>query len=98
MEEIYEENDIRQRTFLVNWPLAPKMEKNSNSLILYQMNPPSCEPHFNVYYEDELYYCISGRENLFFSAVIFLYLMRLKMTNLVKKLKIDDFMASIFKF
>jgi hypothetical protein len=98
MEEIYEENDIRQRTFLVNWPLVPKMEKNSNSLILYQMNPPSCEPHFNVYYEDEFYNSISGRENFFYAAVIFLHIMRIRMTSIVKKLKIDDFMASIFKY
>jgi hypothetical protein len=98
MEEIYEENDIRQRTFLVNWPLVPKMEKNSNSLILYQMNPPNCEPHFNVYYEDEFFNCISGRENFFYAAVLFMHVMRSRMMTIVKKLKIDDFMASIFKY
>ena len=98
MEKIYEENDIRQRTFLANWPLAPKKEKNSNSLVLYQTNMPLWEPHFNVYYEDEDYNCVNGKENFFFAAVIFLHLMRLKMPNIVKKLKFDDLMASIFKF
>ena len=98
MENIYEENDIRQKTFLVNWPLAPKMEKNSNSLIIYQTNQPLLEPNFEVYYEDEVYNCLNGKDNFFFAAVIFLHLMRMRMPNVVGKLKIDDLMASIFKF
>jgi hypothetical protein len=98
MEEIYEENDIRQRTFLVNWPLEPKLEKNSKSLIMYQINPPTCEPHFNVSYEDNVYSCLSGKENFFYAAVVFMSLMKMKMSNIVNKLKIDDFITNIFKY
>jgi hypothetical protein len=74
------------------------MEKNSNTLMLYQMNPPKCEPHFNVVFEDQMLNCIMGRENFFYSIVVFLFMMKTRLSEITKKLNLDDFVHSIIKY
>lgn len=96
LEDVYRETKIA-KAFLINWPLQPKLEKGSNSIMLYQINPPSTEPHFNVVFQDNLIQCYSGKENFFFSMVVFLFIMRTQFTEMMKNLHLDDFVNSIIK-
>ncbi len=97
IEDIFRENNIT-KPFLVNYPLSPISEKNSNSLIFYQINAPGSQPHFNVFYEDQCFSCIGGRENFFYAAIVFLFLMKSKMVTITKKLNVDQFLSTIIKY
>ena len=66
------------------------MEKNSNTLLFYQINQPKDEPYFTIVNDDELIYCVQGRDNFFYSAVVFIFLMKEKMGNITRKLRLDE--------
>lgn len=95
--EFSRENHI-VKPFLVNYPLPPITEKNSGGLILYQMNPPDAEPHFKIFYEEDMINCIDGKDNFFYALSVFLFLMKTKKPTISKQLIIDDLIDSVIKF
>ncbi len=86
------------KTLMVNYPLSPITEKNSGGIILYQTNAPECEPHFDIFHEDNLIDCIGGRENFFYAITIFLYFMKFKKSSLAMQLSIDEMIDAVIKF
>ena len=98
LEDIFRENNLI-KPFLVNYPLTPKIEKGTNSLTYYQINPPGVQPHFNVFYEDREFNCVSGRDNFFYASVVLLLIMKVKFSGeAFRKLQIDEFLNMIINY
>jgi hypothetical protein len=81
----------------VNYPIPPKIEKNSEGLLLYQMSGTESEPHFNVIYGEQMVNCIAGKENFLYAMCVFLNFMKNKKSILSKQLSIDDLINSVIK-
>lgn len=83
---------------MTNFPFTPKSDKNPTNLTFIQINPPGVQPHFNVFWQDKIYYCHSGKENFFYSSVILLSIMKMNLLHEIKKLKIDSFINTIINY
>lgn len=87
------------KSFVVNYPIPPVTEKNSGGVILYQKNGPEYEPHFNVFYEENMINCQGGKDNFFYAMSIFLYLIKTKKSYPSKQLSVvlDELTEAVIK-
>ena len=106
IESIYEiyNNKGSKQIFLLSYPnnsnVFTKNEINiqtQTSVFLYQINPPSVEPKFNVVYDGNLIPCPSKDINLFQAFSIYFYLLSIKSPMFVKLLGIHRFINELIK-
>ena len=110
IESIYliNNNNDNQQKFLISYPMNytfPINENNNNvinqmhqtQIFLYQINPSTTEPMFNVVYKNVLIPSILGSMNLFHAFSIYFYLLSIKSQMFVMSLGIHDFINNITK-
>lgn len=95
IEDIYN-NNYQKKLFLISFPLAPKLEKDSNNLYIYQTNPEDTEPYFYVVYQDMIINC-DEKDNFFHAFVVFLYLMKVKNPQIIQTLNLGEFIKKIIQ-
>jgi len=95
-EGLNEEHE--KASLLLTYPLTPKIEKNSNTLLFYQISPNGVQPHFNIFFQEKIYKCKVGTDNFFNSAVVFMYIFKTKLTSKMRKSKLRDFINLIINY
>jgi hypothetical protein len=71
------------RNLLISSPLPPSIclltlefdSSDRRHILFYDITELNTEPHFNIIYTDKIVNCISGKDNSFYSATVFLTLM-----------------------
>ena len=72
-------------------------QMHQTQIFLYQINPSTTEPMFNVVYKNVLIPSILGSMNLFHAFSIYFYLLSIKSQMFVMSLGIHDFINNITK-
>lgn len=97
LQEIFLSSNIN-RPILVNYPLTPREDLSPDNLCYYQTSGPGYQPHFDIFYQNKIYNCISGKDNFFYASILLLFIMKNNNNSQSKQIPIDQFLNMIINF